>query len=305
MATADPNVIPAIVKAGLEEELYQDNIWMQLAADESSQLSDGGNSISFVSDATTYSTTNVPKTEFESETLADHVRPTPSVASLSVLTAPLDQYEELSLLVTQAQSLLTRTSLATRVISDTARAFRNKMNAYIRGRLDAVTGASQMTAVPTAAASWGNAAHLTAIREAFRNAKVSMDYAHIPMMGRIAVVSPAVSELLAKYFEENKITFQNNINELAVQMGSVMMLSGFSIVVDNSLPEGRTATDDANHTMYFMVPGMGLTVAVRVQDLVLFDPHPTYRGAVVDGFWGYMSVVNQPSRVRIVKHNIT
>ena len=302
MAIAD--AITPLVKAELETRFYQSNLWPSIADDQSAQLP-YNDQLVFVSDATDYSLGEQTRAEFQSATASNHARGTPNVATTGEVTGTVDQYKDIDILVTNAVMYQVRPNVLQRVMSDAARAFENDFNNHVRSIFNAAPTGSKLADVSTSAANWGNAAHLGMIRERFFDAMEALDYAHVPREGRVAVVSPAVYRLILEKLEADKVPYaQAPVIDGATVMGQVFMLNGFEVLSDDSMPAGTTASDDANHTMYFMARGIGLSYARQFRDIQTIWSEQ-YRGWRTMGVHGYMAVLNQPSYTRIAQHKIS
>lgn len=306
MANAD--VIAKIAGAMWLQDFYQSNVWPMLSMDVSADIPGYGDRIEIPSDNTAYATNalhSITAANLISETVADHQWTAPIAVTAGKVDLILDKQYDLNVLIGTVLQRRVRPSFMASAMFHSARVFREKFNADVRGALDAAAAGQQLTPVATTAANFGNDAHKTEIIKTLRDAKEAADYAHWPRgMDRYCVVSPAYHDIITDYLVSEKLLLVQGATDRAVIEGDVMRFQSWTILMDDSLPEGKTADDDANHTMYFINRGQGFAFAQELRTLRVIDSE-VYRGQLLQGIMTHGMVITRPSKIRIAKANIT
>lgn len=297
MALTD--VIGRIFGPAFQTEYYQANIWPQLAADLSSELP-FGDTLELPSDATTYALNSRTATQARSSTVTDHARSAPAVVNGSKVNLVVTEYDDVDVLIPTAAQNQVRPSFVSNAIFHSARIMSERLSNDIREKFDALTGTSVLGNIAVTAANFGNAAHVTLIMQRIRDADKSMNAGHLPRPGRYLSVGPTYYDLILQQLIDDKLFLVTGATDNAVVNAQIPRYRGFDIVMDDSLGVGETATDDANHNMYFGLRGEGISYATQVRNLRAFESE-NYKGIRVTGDLFHGNLVNQPSKVRIAK----
>lgn len=309
-----------VIAAMIEENFYQDNIWIPMVQDESSEIAVQGKSIRIAKpDLDTYD--NQPKVlsgagpdgaYSEDSTAAQLRRGTPDVMTVESVVLDVNKEYDIDRLISNVSEKRTRYSLMELHARHIARKVREQMNSDIRAEYDnaanevqATTSAS--TGIRTSAANWGNAAHQARIMAMLRAAAETADASphFFPPMGRVCVTGPANYHLIRTYLIDQKYFFTTGISDRAAANAEVLMWEGWNIVKDNSLSIARTNTDDANHSLYFMVEGYPAVAAAYELDIEDVFRSEDYRGTRFTGTmtWGH-KIIND-NKLLIQKTDIT
>ena len=302
MPTAD--AVGKVYAAQWQVKYRQDNIWPSLMLDMSPELI-YGDRLALPSDATAYAVGSNINANVLSTNASDHQWGTPIVVTADSVDLVVDKAYPINSLVGKYIEKRVRPSFLTSAANLSASVLREQFNNDLRGTFEAAAAGQQLSPIAVTSANWGNAAHKKAIYDAVREAELAFDYGFLPRgSGRYCVGSPAVMQLLVDYVIEQKLTFQGATNDEALREGLLGRLRGFALYADNSLKSGTSASDDANHTMFFGLRNEGIAFAQEMRGLRVFESE-VYRGWLVQGDVSFGSIINQPSKLRIAKHNIT
>ena len=306
MPNAD--IIARTASAVWLEDFYQMNVWPALAADMSSEIPGYGDRIEMPSDDTAYAMNalhSITTANLIGTNVANHQWSTPIAVTGNKVDLVLDKAYDISVLIGTVLQRRVRPSYMESAVKHSARVFREKFNADVRGALDAAAGPQQLTAITTTAANYGAAAHITAIGNTLRTAKETADYAHWPRgSNRVCVASPSYHDLIGERIIDRNIRLQGTANDMALIFGEVLYYQGWTIVMDDSLDEGKAAGDGDHHTLYFVNRGEGFGFAQEIRGLRIVDSE-VYRGQLLQGIMTHGAVINRPSKIRICKTNIT
>jgi len=306
MANADN--IGKIFSANLQRLFRQRNIWPRLATDFSAEVRDFGDSIQIpAEDKVDFTENVVTKANAQGETLTNHTWGNPNVVSSASATLTIDKYERINELVPGVQIDQLRFDLVANAGERTNTTFMEAYNDDIRSKLAAGLAAAQEVGnITVTAANFAtpNAAYQTALKDAFSDAALSCDYGHFPAEGRYAVLSSRVYNQLIKILEDDNYHFASNINDRMVAGNQLLMYKGFTLISDASPGDGVTNADDAKHQIFYGVQNYGIATAMQTRTVRVYESEQ-FDGVRIQGRQQYGNVVNQPSKLRTTKLNIT
>lgn len=286
------------------ESLRQNNIWMGLADDRSSELA-YGDTIELPTDETAYAVNTASVANGLSSTASDHAWGTPLPVTLNSVNLVVNKGFDIDVLVGLLVQEMVRPSTLQQAVDSAARTLREQRNAEMRGALDLAVSDNQLTAITTKTAEWGNAAHATAVDKSFSEASVKAGYRHWGVgMGRVAVMSPATYEVLENKILTDKNYFAGDTNDQLLRENALGRYKGFTLMVDDSLAEGTAQGDGAKHTIYFVLRGQSFAFAQSLNNFRFFQSEQ-YKGYRIQGIQYYGAVIHRPSRSMIAKTTIT
>ena len=295
------DAIGTLFAATFDSVFLPDTVWLGVAADRSAELA-WGDSIAL--NRSTYDTSLTTRTpaQARSMTAADHLR-TPHVGDVGLATLTLNRYKGIDELIPVHAAAQIRPDLVAEKGMQAAHKVMEDISDNIRTTFNAQSAApSVLTAISVASSAWGQTAHQNAVLDAIQRGAQGLTEAYVPRPNRVCVVSPAVYTVIVKALEEKNLYVPGLTGGAAVR--NIPNYAGFDIIEDNDAGAGITNTDDAKHTMYFMQRAQGLSVAYRMTGIRAIDSEQ-YRGWRIIGDFNHGAVVNQPNKVRLVKHNIT
>ena len=304
MPVAD--VINAIAAARFLELYNVERVWPALAEDLSAEVP-YGDALDLPSDDRNITETMVTQGDFQGDTLSDHVWPNPHIGDPTKVTLNLNQYYRINELVPTAHQVQVRPNMLNSKMFHAARVAAERVNTYIRSQMQALNNNAQLlTAIAVSSANFTtpNDTFLTHVRRAFFEAEEELDYAHMPIPGRVAVVSPSIYSVVERFFEDAKIPYQTLLNDQATAQGVVLRLSGFDLIKDASPGSGKAAADDDKHTMFFFRRGEGISYAEQLREIRAIDGMSSgsnHDGWLVRGRLLFGATVNQPSKIRLTK----
>lgn len=303
MAIAD--AIGALFSAQFQEVLYQDNPWPTLVNDVSGELPYGDQLIMVSSDydRTAGLDESLTRANVQSTVLASHTWPAPVITDTSEVTLTIDKYPRLSELIPKIPARQIRPGLVAEKAGQAAIKMRETVNKDIYDVVNAKT-ADDTIDVSAANFAAGQAAFQTALFDAFADASEAQDDLYIPMEGRLCVVSPAIYRNLVDKLVAEKLFLVQGATDAAAIRNELPMYRGYTIMRDNSRGSGKTNTDDAKHSLVFMRRGEGASYAGQIRDMRTLDSE-AYNGYWTQAQYAYGTILNQPSRIRVVKLNIT
>ena len=292
--------VAELYAAGLLENFYQTNIWANLIQDRSSEIPGYGKSVQFPTDTSDYSPDDVSADYTPEQTdLTDLTWGDPSLTSMGEVTLVLNKAYKINRLISFITERRIRPSLLASAVEKSARAIRETLNRDIRAEFNRLPASRNVgNAIATAAASFGNAAHMNAIDNALREATVKADYEHFPRgPQRVVVVSPAYHDIIVEEIitKNPNLVSDVTLDEALVNAGAVRY-RGWTIVMDDSLPQGTANTDDANHTMYFMIRGVGIGYAGELRNQRVINSE-TYMGIRVLGVFTWGNKIIEPGKL--------
>ena len=308
MAVAD--AIAQIYRALFEYQYYQNNLWMRMVRDLSPELEYGG-AINLVT--STYNgpggATNTDRTldQIKSENLNQHTWPDPVIGSLTNVKFEPDDIHITSELVSAIHERLVRPNILEEKATQAATKMREEVNNDIRDKLNGTTNTTTLApSITVTAGNFGNAAHATAIDTSMRNMRLELTKWHVPQDNRYMIMSPDYEDILINKIITDRNFFVSGVTDEAAVNGAIGRWRGFFILVDDSVGEGRTNTDDANHTMYAMRPGDALSFARVLELMHTVSPEASpYIGAWMRGLNYYGSILDKPRNASVTKTSIT
>lgn len=301
MAIGD--LIGRIYGATFLKQFYQNNVWVPLVMDLSAEVP-YGDRIFVPVDEDAYTPTTITAANAQGTTVANLKWADPSVNNPTSVELVINKYYEFNRLVSTVHARQVRPSLIDSAVELSVRGYMQQLNADLRGAVNAVAAAQTVTTLTTTAANWGNAAHQTAVYNAIESASKAADYAHWPMMGRYAVVSPSTKKVILDKIKAEKWFLVTGVTDVAVRDNMVARLEGFDIFVDDSMPSAETASTD-NHWMYFGVRGQGVAFAQQLRGVRMIQNSEVYKGSLIQGEAAWGTIITQAQKIRVVKQTIT
>ena len=300
-------VVGHVFGVELLDKFYQENLWAGLARDRSSELA-FGDTLEIPVDNTSYSLTDVSSTNIVDAANASALAwGTPSLLTPSKVDLVINVYQQFNYILSTRQSAEIRFNYMQRATSELARLLTEALNGNIRSKFDALTGTGNVvTTVSTKASEWGDATHLNALEAGLRAAKVQCDGLHWPRGRRLAVMGPALYDLMGEMIKEkNLYLVPTTATTDAAVGGTVSGWESWQFVMDDSIATARTANDDANHSIYFMLRGEGISFAQRLRNVQVIPNSEVYTGALIRGQILYGSAVEDDTKLKLLKSSIT
>lgn len=291
-------------------------LWRALSDDRSVQLVDGMLKIPQFDNKTVFNTVALTGAngQLVSTDASDYAWPTPNINQPTQLLLAANVVKSFNEFVSRLSidnvsiGLLAERSMhigldATEEIN---KEIRDYINARRTGGTSAVAAINR-TAIATSSANWGNAAHLTAIKDEFREMSVVADGLNWDDMGRTCVVSPDVYDLVREKLITDKHFLVRGATDDAVLNGMIRDYYGWDVLKDRSPGSGHTNTDDAKHTMFWMVRGRGFYFGADHQRMGAVDGYSVgaHMGTYIRGDFQIGFAITNNDRIRLTPHNIS
>lgn len=278
------------------ESYHQSNPWRELTRDVSSFFPEGVDSYDFPIDPTAYATAELDRAQQLGTTASELARPVPTVVSGNTVNMVMRTLPSQDYLIGIVASRNVRPDLLETAARHSARVMVETISEAIRAIFDGLTSRNVGAAISTAAANFGDAAHMKAIFDTLREAAKKADVEHWPRADRYCVVSPAYFDLITAYLLELKLLLVGGTTDRVLLSRELQILSGWDIVMDDSMEPSEAASTD-NHKMYFGRRSEGLYHAVREVERAVFDPSERYRGIVMAETMQYGAKVIQGAKL--------
>ena len=285
-------------------EYYQDNIWMSVVNNRSSQLPWGDTLTLLTSDDDIELDTTRTVANTRSTTASDHAWGAPHISEASSIEMKINKFVEVNELIPIMVQRQIRPDMSVSKAVKAARFVREEVNKQIRASAAAVSGNSALTAVASVtAANWNSATHQTNVLRAFARAALSMQdktAGIVPPSGRVAIVSPDIFDVLAEALLAKNLYLQDGTNERVLARNEVNEIRTFRVMVDNSVGVGHTANDDERHKMFFLRPGEGISYIGQLEQMATMPNDRIYKGTVIQGQYAYAAEVDEPKKIRTI-----
>ena len=304
---ANTDLIARIYAAEFLNRYYEGTPWLNIARNESAQIASGGDTVRFPKDTYGEVWTKFTKANAQSSTTANFAIGAPTIRQSEFVDLIVDDYYRLNELVTYVSERQIIPSLMAKRASNSARKATETINREIRDQFaesGELPSSSELTAISTTAANFGNDAHATMVVNTFRQATKEANVNHFPMTGRFVVMSPSYYDLLTDKLErENKFLVRGG-NDALFENNLLTEYKGWRVTVDDSMPSAETASTD-NHWMYFMNQGQGIGYAEQMRNIRVVDNSELYEGVRLLGLMFFGAKLYQPEHVRVAKTTIT
>ena len=301
MAVAD--IVAKIAAATWVEELFQTNIWMTNTNDKSGDFPGWGNSVGYPKDASQTGGSPGYATQASSITVDSTVSQlewgTPEKVNASEELLTINKQYAIDRLINPVQTAQVRPSFMESAVRHSARVGREYVNAQIRAQILADVTKTAGVDVSVTVANWGKDAHVTAMKQALRDAADIADDRFWAQGTRRVVMSPATIRILADGLAGDRNFIQNGDNERAIREGLWGRYMGWDLIGDNSLGgSAHTASDDAKHPFIYLTNdgGFGCYYAGELTQMRVFQSE-TYKAQRMQGLFTFGVAVVEDNKI--------
>ena len=216
----------------------------------------------------------------EDSTVAQLTWGAPRLQKVDNRELTLDQEREANILIPPLADIRTLPSLTAASVMNIAYVTQKAISYQIRGKFDGQGAAYQIQGptIASAAADWGNTAHINAIYKLLRDATLKADEWQWPDANRVVVVNPALWDLIAEVIVTKNIYMQGGANADAFLRGVLTDVRGWRCEKDKSIPQAHAQPADGdNHNFYFLSERMGVGHAREYRENRTFNSE-VYKG---------------------------
>ena len=320
MARPFSELLPTRYDPNWRPWFQRNDIWFDKVDDQSARFAGGGKTIEYRIRTSNIGPVNEPAggaavtagtqaiTDRSTTITADSTavqlrRGTPNLLSADKILFTLEKYHDVDLLYGDMTDVQFDIDMVQTMQEDSMREFMHIKNRYIRDNIfNTMTGDSLLQneagtdrAITVATGDWGNAAHLMAIEELFERAYYKADAQQWPQEGRSVLVGSRVFGLVVKnLISKNLFTNQRDDAGRAYIDGYTEGMWGWRMEKDMDIAHGIGATDDDNHSFYFMSGRKGVVYASQLNNAQLIRSED-YRGwrFMAEQSWDAKNVIPQ------------